>query len=1223
MYHINKEITGNGENIELKNTARHYFKSFDILGNSIQEGTPSIEFEAPIESVGDNVNLFDKDNVTFRNAYLNYDGTTSMDAPDWINTETFIPVEPNTKYVVSATSMGARFIYVEYTDTTYTAVLGERKEITPNTPFTTSSTAKYIRFCTNNINATNFKLSKGTKATTYSPYRQGSIEIKQQNANFFDISQIGGFVNCNVNNKVLTSSELTGNFQYVRFVFNEIPLKANRKCTISMKIKKDNGTYEGAINSVQPFNGGTIIVDTNKVNNPTLTTDYQEYEFNFTPSEDTILNRLLVQLRQNATNVILSITDIQIELGETATKYVEHQSQTKALYTQQPFRAIGDVKDRFIKVDNVWYEKHNIKRIIADGVNYLVGYVFPTGYAMLKDSTMTNITAMAVKDWAKNGNIICNKLKTVSTADIMQRSYSGVAISNEGHVMIKLDDSAEENIWTTESINNFLSKNPLTIDYELATPTLIECTAEQVEQLESLEKDFYSYDEVTHIYSTDEVSPYFEVTAYQRISEEFKTRLKEGKITRGYLKVLATDTLPEIIIDENNYLKDLKIEELRYVPEEGFIGGTVAKRVTGNFNNVDNSFDIQDREVEVYLGVELEDETTEYIKYGTYIVQRPEDDQVTDNTSFEALDYMIKFNQEYKDRITYPCTLKQLLDDIIDQAGVNSKVATFANSDFMVENNQFEQGSTLRDVLKAITQIAFNWSRIDADDNLVMDFEIREETDEELGTDDYFSFKKSDDYGPVNVVVLRNSQIEGENVTIKDEKLINSPKGHNLLPIETINTTINNVTIVNNGDGSITLNGATSGYLPITIFANKEIKFKPDTYTIKKKEISGTYTTSSQFLELQDENSQRVMFFGGISGNASLSQEKIVTKCYIAFATGTVFDNYTFALSLTDSTNSEKPYQPYIPVGEVELVIADNPFAYTELKRKQLIEAGRRLFGLRYTPMTVDMLGLMYLNAKDRISVENLNGEKFNTYLLDHTIDYTGIVLDSMESPAKTNTETKYHFIPQLIQTLKHTEIKADKAKQEITLIVEKQEGLENTIAEQKIQSDKISSRVEDVNKRMTNDYITEERVNSKIDGINKEYEILEKRVATTELSSSDFKVQIENIQNNGVDKITTSMGYTFNDKGLNINRDNADTGTIVDEAGVQVIDKTGYQETDILYAGYIKEDNTKYSDYVGQTIVSTTNLIVRNYLVVGDNSRFENYKNPILGGQGTGAFEI
>ena len=29
MYHINKEITGNGENITLQNTAKHYFKKFD------------------------------------------------------------------------------------------------------------------------------------------------------------------------------------------------------------------------------------------------------------------------------------------------------------------------------------------------------------------------------------------------------------------------------------------------------------------------------------------------------------------------------------------------------------------------------------------------------------------------------------------------------------------------------------------------------------------------------------------------------------------------------------------------------------------------------------------------------------------------------------------------------------------------------------------------------------------------------------------------------------------------------------------------------------------------------------------------------------------------------------------------------------------------------------------------------------------------------------------
>ena len=99
-------------------------------------------------------------------------------------------------------------------------------------------------------------------------------------------------------------------------------------------------------------------------------------------------------------------------------------------------------------------------------------------------------------------------------------------------------------------------------------------------------------------------------------SNEAKNRMLNGKITRAYLKVLAKDNLPEFIINESNYLKDLTFEDLRYVPDEGFIGGTVAKRVTGNFNNVDNSFSIQDREFELYLGVDLEDGTTEYVKYG-------------------------------------------------------------------------------------------------------------------------------------------------------------------------------------------------------------------------------------------------------------------------------------------------------------------------------------------------------------------------------------------------------------------------------------------------------------------------------------------------------------------------------------------------------------------------------------------------------------------------------
>lgn len=166
--------------------------------------------------------------------------------------------------------------------------------------------------------------------------------------------------------------------------------------------------------------------------------------------------------------------------------------------------------------------------------------------------------------------------------------------------------------------------------------------------------------------------------------------------------------------------------------------------------------------------------------------------------------------------------------------------------------------------------------------------------------------------------------VSGEDITITDAQVLplhkfnvegksvqETREGYNLLPIETINTTINDVTVINNGDGSLTLNGTAKAYTAITLFSGKQINLSADTYLVSKKEISGTYTTSSQFLELQDSESQRVMMFGGIVGNVSLSQEKVVAKGYIAFATDTVFNNYRFALSLVNSENVNKPYEQY------------------------------------------------------------------------------------------------------------------------------------------------------------------------------------------------------------------------------------------------------------------------------------------------------------------------
>lgn len=177
-------------------------------------------------------------------------------------------------------------------------------------------------------------------------------------------------------------------------------------------------------------------------------------------------------------------------------------------------------------------------------------------------------------------------------------------------------------------------------------------------------------------------------------------------------------------------------------------------------------------------------------------------------------------------------------------------------------------------------------------------------------------------------------------------------------------------------------------------------------------------------------------------------------------------------------------------------------------------------------------------------------------------------------------------------------------------------------LAEQKITTDSINNTVSETVTKLNNDYLTAEQINAELDSTKDDIEVLQQKQAQTQLTSEAFKVQIDSIINDGVSKVKTSMGYTFGDDGLIINKEDAETGTIIDEASVRVIDKTGSEEQDLLYAGYVKEDNEDYPNYVGQTIVASTNMIVKNYLVV-PNSRFEAYENPVLGGSGTGAFEV
>lgn len=252
--------------------------------------------------------------------------------------------------------------------------------------------------------------------------------------------------------------------------------------------------------------------------------------------------------------------------------------------------------------------------------------------------------------------------------------------------------------------------------------------------------------------------------------EEKQSYKSSGTIKRGYISIVPLSNEEEIILDDENSIKDFTILDEVYTSGYGILGSVISKQITLNLFK-ESEIDLTDREIKAYIGttvIENGQEVVKYVPYGTYIVQKPENEELTDKTSLEALDYMIKFNKTYKDTLTYPCTLKDVYNSICEQCGVISGTSEFPNQNFSVEDNQFVANETCREVLANIAQLAGAYARIGRDNKLYLKFFSSEKT-EEITTDDYKrDIKINNVYGPINKLTLNMSQVEGESVSVED-----------------------------------------------------------------------------------------------------------------------------------------------------------------------------------------------------------------------------------------------------------------------------------------------------------------------------------------------------------------------------------------------------------------------------------------------------------------------
>ena len=153
-------------------------------------------------------------------------------------------------------------------------------------------------------------------------------------------------------------------------------------------------------------------------------------------------------------------------------------------------------------------------------------------------------------------------------------------------------------------------------------------------------------------------------------------------------------------------------------------------------------------------------------------------------------------------------------------------------------------------------------------------------------------------------------------------------------------------------------------------------------------------------------------------------------------------------------------------------------------------------------------------------------------------------------------------------------------------------------------------------------------RVYTEVDNIKGEIRLVSSNTYTKQEIQEIANGEFENVE---VSYVANEMGK-FTNEGLRISKNDvtdptyiiSDTSTLFNEEGMKVskVEDGQVQPDSILFSGYVNENNTEYRDnYLGQSIVASQNIVVKEFAVFGDYSRIQDFDQD--GVHKTGMFPI
>lgn len=456
----NIEMEGIGS-LMLPNSLKAPLERLELIGNSMQGENPSPDNPQEIKNAGrKSKNLFNI--ADLRVGQVQKDGTINekqiyyrtviLDVPqDGKYRITFNSNDDYTMlYFTEAYANGAYsnpYIRVHAGSPNYYITLAKGKNILS---FSTHTASERIVFTTDH----NIMIAAESETLDYEPYGY-----------FFDVKVTGK----NLLN-LQKEPDVKGTYQGWKV--------GDGKKTIVLSIKDKGNNVDitkcsigVSGNGINPNDGlgwivqdGTILRSEIKTTNPYVT---------IYPPNETAVQKFLDRF------------EIQVEYGTTATPYEPYTEQTVQIALDEPLRGVGEYKDTITK-DGV---ARRIKRIVFDENTPFKEYNAP-----VQVKTTSFISGTAIKDATGETGIevMSDRFKA---KDRGFGRYDEECITLFGK-SIFVRFNKDKNINTAEALTEWLSQNPLIVDYVLAEP-VTEPLPESVQaQLQAL----HSENGTTHVF---------------------------------------------------------------------------------------------------------------------------------------------------------------------------------------------------------------------------------------------------------------------------------------------------------------------------------------------------------------------------------------------------------------------------------------------------------------------------------------------------------------------------------------------------------------------------------------------------------------------------------------------------------------------------------------------------------------------------------------------------